>query len=70
MGLKNYRVGEKWILDDYSYLCKGLNYKKNRACANKKYFLQKNILIQKNMLLSVFKKNLVEFFSPTTVELL
>ncbi|CAB5494494.1 hypothetical protein BTHERMOSOX_857 [Bathymodiolus thermophilus thioautotrophic gill symbiont] len=64
MGLKNYRVGEKWILDDYSYLCKGLNYKKNRACANKKYFLQKN------MLLSVFKKNLVEFFSPTTVELL
>ncbi|CAB5503337.1 hypothetical protein THERMOT_1774 [Bathymodiolus thermophilus thioautotrophic gill symbiont] len=25
LGLKNYRVGEKWILDDYLYLCKGLN---------------------------------------------
>jgi hypothetical protein len=24
-GLKNYQVGEKWIFDDYSYLCKGLN---------------------------------------------
>ncbi|SHA10501.1 hypothetical protein BTHERMOSOX_365 [Bathymodiolus thermophilus thioautotrophic gill symbiont] len=24
LGLKNYQVGEKWILDDYSYLCKGL----------------------------------------------
>ncbi|CAB5500100.1 hypothetical protein THERMOT_1174 [Bathymodiolus thermophilus thioautotrophic gill symbiont] len=25
LGLKNYQVGEKWILDDYLYLCKGLN---------------------------------------------
>jgi len=24
-GLKNCQVGEKWIFDDYSYLCKGLN---------------------------------------------
>jgi len=24
LGLKNYQVGEKWILDDYLYLCKGL----------------------------------------------
>ncbi|SFV87153.1 hypothetical protein MNB_SUP05-SYMBIONT-4-1199 [hydrothermal vent metagenome] len=23
-GLKNHQVDEKWILDDYSYLCKGL----------------------------------------------
>ncbi|CAB5495097.1 hypothetical protein THERMOT_240 [Bathymodiolus thermophilus thioautotrophic gill symbiont] len=23
LGLKNYQVGEKWILDDYLYLCKG-----------------------------------------------
>ncbi|CAB5501378.1 hypothetical protein THERMOT_1413 [Bathymodiolus thermophilus thioautotrophic gill symbiont] len=23
-GLKNYQVGEKWILNDYSYLYKGL----------------------------------------------
>jgi phosphoserine phosphatase len=24
LGLKNYQVGEKWISDDCSYLCKGL----------------------------------------------
>ncbi|CAB5503020.1 hypothetical protein THERMOT_1720 [Bathymodiolus thermophilus thioautotrophic gill symbiont] len=24
LGLKNYQVGEKWILDDYLYLCKSL----------------------------------------------
>ncbi|SFV89547.1 hypothetical protein MNB_SUP05-SYMBIONT-5-1230 [hydrothermal vent metagenome] len=24
LGLKNCQVGEKWIFDDYSYLCKGL----------------------------------------------
>jgi hypothetical protein len=24
LGLKNRQVGEKWISDDYSYLCKGL----------------------------------------------
>ncbi|WP_206744738.1 hypothetical protein [Bathymodiolus thermophilus thioautotrophic gill symbiont] len=24
LGLKNYQVGEKWILDDHLYLCKGL----------------------------------------------
>ncbi|CAB5503208.1 hypothetical protein THERMOT_1749 [Bathymodiolus thermophilus thioautotrophic gill symbiont] len=24
LGLKNYQVGEKWILNDYLYLCKGL----------------------------------------------
>ncbi|CAB5495196.1 hypothetical protein THERMOT_262 [Bathymodiolus thermophilus thioautotrophic gill symbiont] len=24
LGLKNYQVGEKWILDDYLYLCQGL----------------------------------------------
>ncbi|CAB5500425.1 hypothetical protein THERMOT_1232 [Bathymodiolus thermophilus thioautotrophic gill symbiont] len=24
LGLKNYQVGEKWILDDYLYLYKGL----------------------------------------------
>ncbi|CAB5501229.1 hypothetical protein THERMOT_1378 [Bathymodiolus thermophilus thioautotrophic gill symbiont] len=27
MGLKNYQVGEKWILDDYLYLYKGLTIK-------------------------------------------
>ncbi|CAB5494292.1 hypothetical protein THERMOT_81 [Bathymodiolus thermophilus thioautotrophic gill symbiont] len=26
LGLKNYQVGEKWILDDYLYLCKGLQW--------------------------------------------
>ncbi|SHA33621.1 hypothetical protein BTHERMOSOX_1393 [Bathymodiolus thermophilus thioautotrophic gill symbiont] len=25
LGLKNYQVGEKWILDDYLYLYKGLS---------------------------------------------
>ncbi|CAC9464567.1 hypothetical protein [uncultured Gammaproteobacteria bacterium] len=25
LGLKNRQVGEKWISDDCSYLCKGLN---------------------------------------------
>ncbi|SMN13540.1 hypothetical protein BHECKSOX2_603 [Bathymodiolus heckerae thiotrophic gill symbiont] len=24
LGLKNRQAGEKWIFDDYSYLCKGL----------------------------------------------
>ncbi|CAC9647134.1 hypothetical protein, partial [uncultured Gammaproteobacteria bacterium] len=24
LGLKNHQVGEKWVYDDYSYLCKGL----------------------------------------------
>ncbi|SMN13306.1 hypothetical protein BHECKSOX2_297 [Bathymodiolus heckerae thiotrophic gill symbiont] len=24
LGLKNCQAGEKWIFDDYSYLCKGL----------------------------------------------
>jgi hypothetical protein len=24
LGLKNRQVGEKWVSDDYSYLCKGL----------------------------------------------
>ncbi|CAB5494278.1 hypothetical protein THERMOT_1012 [Bathymodiolus thermophilus thioautotrophic gill symbiont] len=24
LGLKNYQVGEKWIFNDYLYLCKGL----------------------------------------------
>ncbi|CAC9445272.1 hypothetical protein [uncultured Gammaproteobacteria bacterium] len=24
LGLKNYQVGEKWVSDDCSYLCKGL----------------------------------------------
>jgi hypothetical protein len=23
LGLKNRQVGEKWVYDDYSYLCKG-----------------------------------------------
>ncbi len=25
LGLKNFQVGEKWVYDNYSYLCKGLN---------------------------------------------
>ncbi|CAC9640470.1 hypothetical protein [uncultured Gammaproteobacteria bacterium] len=25
LGLKNRQVGEKWVSDDCSYLCKGLN---------------------------------------------
>ncbi|CAC9434883.1 hypothetical protein BSPWISOX_358 [uncultured Gammaproteobacteria bacterium] len=25
LGLKNHQVGEKWVSDDCSYLCKGLN---------------------------------------------
>ncbi|CAC9529119.1 hypothetical protein, partial [uncultured Gammaproteobacteria bacterium] len=25
LGLKNLQVGEKWVYDNYSYLCKGLN---------------------------------------------
>jgi hypothetical protein len=27
--LKNRQVGEKWVSDDYSYLCKGLSVKKS-----------------------------------------
>ncbi|CAB5506548.1 hypothetical protein THERMOS_2353 [Bathymodiolus thermophilus thioautotrophic gill symbiont] len=27
LGLKNCQVGEKWIVDDYSYLCKSLTMK-------------------------------------------
>ncbi|VVM22423.1 hypothetical protein BSPWISOXPB_4766 [uncultured Gammaproteobacteria bacterium] len=26
LGLKNRQVGEKWVSDDCSYLCKGLSY--------------------------------------------
>ncbi|VVH57293.1 hypothetical protein BSPCLSOX_1266, partial [uncultured Gammaproteobacteria bacterium] len=26
LGLKNHQVGEKWVFDDCSYLCKGLHY--------------------------------------------
>ncbi|CAC9462594.1 hypothetical protein [uncultured Gammaproteobacteria bacterium] len=26
LGLKNRQVGEKWVSDDCSYLCKGLHY--------------------------------------------
>ncbi|VVM18381.1 hypothetical protein BSPWISOXPB_1781 [uncultured Gammaproteobacteria bacterium] len=34
LGLKNRQVGEKWVSDDYSYLCKGLLYAKvsNKMC--------------------------------------
>ncbi|CAC9439874.1 hypothetical protein BSPLISOX_3164 [uncultured Gammaproteobacteria bacterium] len=32
LGLKNRQVGEKWVSDDYSYLCKGLTvYQDNSA---------------------------------------
>jgi hypothetical protein len=29
--LKNRQVGEKWVYDDCSYLCKGLNKKEKRV---------------------------------------
>ncbi|CAB5496922.1 hypothetical protein THERMOS_590 [Bathymodiolus thermophilus thioautotrophic gill symbiont] len=32
LGLKNYQVGKKWMLDDYLYLCKGLFILKNYCC--------------------------------------
>jgi hypothetical protein len=28
LGLKNYQVGEKWVADDCSYLCKGQKMEK------------------------------------------
>ncbi|SMN13171.1 hypothetical protein BHECKSOX2_155 [Bathymodiolus heckerae thiotrophic gill symbiont] len=28
LGVKNCQAGEKWIFDDYSYLCKGLLWNK------------------------------------------
>ncbi|VVM21926.1 hypothetical protein BSPWISOXPB_8325 [uncultured Gammaproteobacteria bacterium] len=31
LGLKNRQVGEKWVSDDCSYLCKGLSYIKCQA---------------------------------------
>ncbi|CAC9644106.1 hypothetical protein [bacterium endosymbiont of Bathymodiolus sp. 5 South] len=31
LGLKNRQVGEKWVYDDCSYLCKGLNKKEKRV---------------------------------------
>jgi len=35
LGLKNYQVGEKWIPDDYLYLCKNLylNINSNNICS-------------------------------------
>jgi hypothetical protein len=39
LGLKNRQVGEKWVSDDCSYLCKGLiinNPSKNIGCLLKK----------------------------------
>ncbi|CAC9439508.1 hypothetical protein [uncultured Gammaproteobacteria bacterium] len=37
LGLKNRQAGEKWIFDDYSYLCKGLFIiKKYRLSTSKK----------------------------------
>ncbi|SHN93042.1 hypothetical protein BCLUESOX_266 [bacterium endosymbiont of Bathymodiolus sp. 5 South] len=30
LGLKNRQVGEKWVSDDCSYLCKGLKLMKSR----------------------------------------
>ncbi|VVM17825.1 hypothetical protein BSPWISOXPB_10572 [uncultured Gammaproteobacteria bacterium] len=41
LGLKNRQVGEKWVSDDCSYLCKGL-------------IVLKNINKQKKTLKSVF----------------
>jgi hypothetical protein len=31
LGLKNRQVGEKWVYDDCSYLCKGFNKKEKRV---------------------------------------
>ncbi|VVH61222.1 hypothetical protein BSPWISOX_2448 [uncultured Gammaproteobacteria bacterium] len=35
LGLKNRQVGEKWVSDDYSYLCKGL--KSTKKSKNRLY---------------------------------
>jgi hypothetical protein len=32
LGLKNRQVGEKWVSDDCSYLCKGLDDIIERSC--------------------------------------
>jgi hypothetical protein len=32
LGLKNRQVGEKWVSDDCSYLCKGLELAANSLC--------------------------------------
>jgi hypothetical protein len=34
LGLKNRQVGEKWVSDDCSYLCKGLYIKAENAIKN------------------------------------
>jgi hypothetical protein len=35
LGLKNRQVGEKWVSDDCSYLCKGLNISHANSNRNK-----------------------------------
>jgi hypothetical protein len=42
LGLKNCQVGEKWVSDDCSYLCKGLSYPPfddSRMYFNVRYYL-------------------------------
>ncbi|CAB5502385.1 hypothetical protein THERMOS_1590 [Bathymodiolus thermophilus thioautotrophic gill symbiont] len=38
LGLKNYQVGEKWILDDYLYLYEGLKLELLCFCKEYKSF--------------------------------
>ncbi|CAB5497405.1 hypothetical protein THERMOS_665 [Bathymodiolus thermophilus thioautotrophic gill symbiont] len=43
LSLKNYQVGEKWIVDDYLYLCKSLNLsKKNIFPYGYQFFIKVN----------------------------
>jgi hypothetical protein len=48
LGLKNRQVGEKWVSDDYSYLCKGLTVLKKSGIFTQ--FYQK---ISNNLILTI-----------------
>ncbi|WP_218972460.1 hypothetical protein [Bathymodiolus thermophilus thioautotrophic gill symbiont] len=50
LGLKNYQVGEKWIPDDYLYLCKGLQWSEYFYSNNK---INLEIRVKKSFLILV-----------------
>jgi hypothetical protein len=58
LGLKNRQVGEKWVSDDCSYLCKGLLYAVAKQTKTTHF---SNHLNQQNCFLSSTAKNLRYF---------
>jgi hypothetical protein len=56
LGLKNRQVGEKWVSDDCSYLCKGLHPKTTNHKTTLKYSKQSHYILTDNILLSTIEK--------------